>query len=358
MAAMVYSQSGILTKIPLNMIDPNPHQARQEFDEGSIAELADSIERHGMLQPVVVRAVGDRYQLIAGERRWRAAKVAGMETIPSIVKEGVEERDAAVQSLVENLQREDLSPADMCRGLKALKEMTGLSWEAIGEVLGLSRRSVFRYLELGRMPEEIQTEVSEGRLTMTQARALSSASAEHQGELLAQTLAQGLSASQVEELVQQIEARPEVSPATLAREVSERKGRRGNKDQQKAASGEVTEAHRRILASLEDESKRRGVEENIVAYNLDLVDTRRVVMFLLESESTPVPSAVAMVRQLRGKKLGEVLTRIEVALEIMGSTSFSELTGSERKMTEVILRWLDQWVAILQEQLRQSWVPV
>jgi|GEM_PF-1782766 len=357
MAAMASSQSGILTEIPVDLIDPNPHQTRQEFDVGSILRLAVSLKRHGLLQPIIVRAVDDRYQLIAGERRWRAAKVAGMETIPSIVKEGVEDQDSAIQSLVENLQREDLSPADVCRGLTALKEMTGLSWEAVGEMVGLSRASVFRYLQLGRMPEDIQTEVSEGRLTMRQAKALSSAPAEHQEELLAQTLAEGLSASQVEELAHQIEARPEVSPATLAREVSETKGRRENKDQQKAASGEVTEAHRRILASLEDESKRRGVEENIVAYNLDLVDTRRVVMFLLESESTPVPSAVAMVRQLRGKKLGEVLTRIEVALEIMGSTSFSDLTGSERKMTEVILRWLDQWVTSLQEQLRQSWMP-
>ena len=130
----------------------------------------------------------------------------------------------------------------------------------------------------------------------------------------------------------------------------------GRRENRETAFGEVTEAHRRILTSLEDEGKRRGVEENIVAYSLDLIDTRRLVMFLLESEGTPVPSAVAMVRQLRGKKLGEVLTRIEVALEIMGSTSFLELTGSERKMAEVILKWLHQWVANLQEQLRQSWV--
>ena len=356
MATMVSSQTGILTEILLDLIDPNPHQARQDFDERSIAELADSLRRHSLIQPITVRAVDGRYQLIAGERRWRAAKVAEMETISSIVKEGVGDRDAAIQSLVENLQREDLSPADVCRGLKMLKEMTGLGWETIGEMVGLSRRSVHRYLELDKMPEEVRTEIDKGHLSMTQAKALSSAPAEYQGELLTQTLAQGLSAPQVGELAQELETKPEVSPATLAREVQETRRGGGRRENRETAFGEVTEAHRRILTSLEDEGKRRGVEENIVAYSLDLIDTRRLVMFLLESEGTPVPSAVAMVRQLRGKKLGEVLTRIEVALEIMGSTSFLELTGSERKMAEVILKWLHQWVANLQEQLRQSWV--
>ena len=352
------SQSGTLTEIPLELIDPSPYQARQEFDEQSIAALADSLKEHGVLQPVVVRAVRDRYQLIMGERRRRAAKMAGMEAISALVREGVGDQDAAVLGLVENLQRKDLSPADVCRGLRTLKEMASLTWEEVGGLVGLSRPTVFRYLGFGEMPEAIQDEVRGGNLSMAQAKALSSAPAEHREELLEQTLDRGLSAPQVKKLSRLMLARGEVSPDLLAREVQSGTARRKRADvgRQKAACGEVTEAHRKLLVPLEDEEIRHGVEENIVAYNLDLIDTRRIVMLLLESEDTPVPSAVAIVRQLRGRKLGEVLTRIEVALEIMNRTSFSELTGSERKMTEVILKWLTGWIVSLQGQLRQSWL--
>ena len=165
--------SRTLTDLPVAQIEPNPHQPRVHFDEESLAELASSIEQVGVLQPILVRALGDhRFQLIAGERRWRAAQRAGLSTIPSIVRRPNDDVDMVEHALVENLHREDLTALEEAAAYQQLLEDFGLTHDQIAKRVGRSRSGISNMLRLLSLPPAVQHLLADGKLSAGHARAL------------------------------------------------------------------------------------------------------------------------------------------------------------------------------------------
>jgi ParB family chromosome partitioning protein len=187
--------------IPIDAIDPNPEQPRRVFDAVQLRSLADSIRRHGVLQPVVVRRAGDRYQLIVGERRWRASREAGLASIPAVVAD-VEDRARLEVALVENVQRRDLNPIELAHAFRTLGE-AGATQEEIGERVGLDRSTVANHLRLLDLSSEMQSDVEAGRLSAGHAKALLQvANPERRRHLRDRILKDGLSVRAAEELAQ------------------------------------------------------------------------------------------------------------------------------------------------------------
>lgn len=157
-------------EIPIDAIDPNPDQPRRIFDAAQLESLAASIRVHGVLQPVVVRRVGERYELVVGERRWRASRAAGLDSVPAVIAE-LDSRDRLELALVENVQRHDLNPMELAEALRRLSE-TGASQEEIGRRVGLERSTVANQLRLLELAPSYQADVEAGRLGMGHAKAL------------------------------------------------------------------------------------------------------------------------------------------------------------------------------------------
>ncbi len=163
--------SGVMV-IKLADIEPNPAQARKEFDETALQELCDSIKLHGLVQPIVVRNVNNGfYEIIAGERRWRACRMAGLTEVPCVVKD-VDERTAAELSLIENLQRENLNPIEEAEGYRTLMDTYGLTQEVAAERVGKSRTAVANILRILRLPDKVKALVLSKDLTYGHARTL------------------------------------------------------------------------------------------------------------------------------------------------------------------------------------------
>lgn len=160
-----------LEAVGVDLIDPNPFQPRRAFPEASLKELAESIRASGLVQPVLLRRAGERFQLVAGERRWRAARQAGLDAIPAVVRD-LSDREALELALTENLLREDLNPMEVARGLEALQTRHALTHEEIAARLGVNRSTVTNTLRLLRLPVEIQVMVQAGTLSAGHARAL------------------------------------------------------------------------------------------------------------------------------------------------------------------------------------------
>jgi ParB family chromosome partitioning protein len=199
-----------LTELPIAAIVPNRFQPREHFDEEALASLTSSIREVGILQPILVRpAVDDQYEIIAGERRWRAAKRAGLQHIPCIVRE-VEDTAALEHALVENLHRQDLNPLEEAAAYQQLMEDFGLTQELVSQRVGRSRSAVANTLRLFQLPPSIQRMVGDGRLTAGHARALlSTPDRELQEELADEILNRGLSVREVEQMVRERMAPPE-----------------------------------------------------------------------------------------------------------------------------------------------------
>jgi ParB family chromosome partitioning protein len=159
------------TEVELESIVPGSMQPRTHFDEASLQGLAESIRNHGIVQPLLVRRRGDGYELIAGERRWRAAKLAGLTKVPIIVKE-VPDGSLLEIALIENIQREDLNPIEEAQAYKKLIETVGLTQEALASRVGRDRSYITNYLRLLRLPDDLQLLVVEGRLSTGHARTL------------------------------------------------------------------------------------------------------------------------------------------------------------------------------------------
>ena len=161
-----------IQEIPIGELDPNPDQPRKTFDEDTLRLLADSVRDQGVLQPlIVVAASNGRYRIIAGERRYRAGRMAGLETVPCIVKDLDIVRQMEI-SLIENLQREDLNPVDAARGIRALMQQCGYAQEKVASRLGKSRPAVANLIRLLSLPEEVTEMVRDGLLTAGHARVL------------------------------------------------------------------------------------------------------------------------------------------------------------------------------------------
>jgi ParB family chromosome partitioning protein len=161
---------GGATEIPLDAIVANPDQPRRVFDDAHLETLAASIRVHGVLQPVVVRPVDDHYELVVGERRWRASRAAGLDSIPAVIAE-VDPAERLEVALIENVQRHDLNPIELAFAFRALSE-TGATQEEIGRRVGLDRSTVSNHLRLLDLPSEYQADVETGRITTGHAKAL------------------------------------------------------------------------------------------------------------------------------------------------------------------------------------------
>lgn len=186
--------------IDINNIKPNANQPRKTFDEGKLEELADSIREHGLIQPLVVRKSTNGYEIVAGERRWRAARIIGIKEIPAIVRELSDEENMLL-AIIENMQREDLDPIEEAEGISQMIETYGLSQEQVSKSLGKSRPYITNQLRLLKLPEEIRKMVSDGRLSSGHVRALITIDDEEkQIKLAVQAVEQGMSVRQVEAL--------------------------------------------------------------------------------------------------------------------------------------------------------------
>ncbi len=194
-------------------IQPNPHQPRKKFDDQQLQELVDSIREKGILLPLVVRRKGTSFELIAGERRWRAAQKAGVKEVPILVKE-VSESELLELSLIENVQRENLNPVEEADAYKALVDQFHLTQEEISKKVGKDRTTVTNTLRLLKLPPEIRQSLAEDAITMGHARAfLGLEGAEKQKLLLKKVLAEGLSVRQTEALVKRAGAKKSAAPA-------------------------------------------------------------------------------------------------------------------------------------------------
>ena len=158
-------------EVPLSRLKPNPLQPRQAMDSEEFAGLVDSIRKHGVLQPIVIRPTPDGFEVVAGERRWRAAQAAGLETIPALVRP-LGDREALELALVENLQREDLNPVERARAYRRLAEEFGLTQEQIADRVGKSQPSVANALRLLHLPSQIRTSLEARRISEGHARAI------------------------------------------------------------------------------------------------------------------------------------------------------------------------------------------
>lgn len=191
-------------ELAIDLIDPNPLQPRTIFQPDRLAELAQSIRENGVIQPLVVRRFGDRYQIVAGERRWRASKAAGLKTVPAVVQEFAEKRMMEV-ALIENIQREDLNPIEVAHAFERLNRDYSLSHEDIARRTGKDRTTVTNTLRLLKLPGDVQLLLAERRLSMGHARAiLGLPTPELQIQVAERTASEGLSVRQVERLVQRM----------------------------------------------------------------------------------------------------------------------------------------------------------
>jgi ParB family transcriptional regulator, chromosome partitioning protein len=197
-----------LVEVPVQGVSPNPRQPRQAFGEEGLEALARSIQQVGVLQPIVVRRLDGGYELVAGERRIRAAKLAGLATIPAIVRTG-DDTESLRAALIENIHRQDLSALEQASAFQELQDDLGVTQEELAERLGHSRSHVANTIRLLQLPSEVQTLLAEGSLTAGHARALLSLEdAEAQTTLGLRIAAEGLSVRQTEELVRSYTAHP------------------------------------------------------------------------------------------------------------------------------------------------------
>jgi len=191
-------------RVPVDAIQPNPLQPRNTFQPEKLQELAQSIQANGIIQPLVVLRKGDRYQLVAGERRWRAAKLAGLTEVPVVVQDFADDRLLEI-TLIENIQREDLNPIEVAQAFDRLIRQLGLSHEDLGKRTGKDRTTITNILRLLRLPEPVQLLLAEHRLSMGHARAvLGLPTPELQIEVAQKAVDEGLSVRQVEKLVQRL----------------------------------------------------------------------------------------------------------------------------------------------------------
>lgn len=209
---MMESKQESKTTVKLSRITPRGDQPRKNFDENALQVLADSIREHGVIQPIVLREIGDfseNYEIIAGERRWRAARMAGLDEIPAVIMTGDELKVAEV-ALIENVQRKDLNPIEEAMAYKALIERFGLKQEEVAQQAGKSRSAVANMLRLLELPDEVLELVQDEKLSMGHARALLGLEDEEKMLSLAEmTVQKELSVRDVENLVRKYNAVPE-----------------------------------------------------------------------------------------------------------------------------------------------------
>ena len=249
-----------IQEIPVGELDPNPDQPRQSFDQESIGQLADSIRDQGVLQPLlVVPASGGRYRIIAGERRYRASRLAGLETVPCIVKDIDVIRQMEI-ALIENLQREDLNPMEAARGIQALMKQCGYTQEKVSTRLGKSRPAVANLLRLLSLPEEVTEMVRDGLISAGHARVLAGIKdPEEQIRLAHRAADEGMSVRRLEQLASAAKEKPAKKrrPALMPAELGELQEKIRLKTGLKSAlTGSITKGRIVLQYSSRDELER------------------------------------------------------------------------------------------------------
>ncbi|VAW49472.1 Chromosome (plasmid) partitioning protein ParB [hydrothermal vent metagenome] len=206
-----------IEKVAVERLQPGQYQPRQQFDEASLQELSDSIKAQGMVQPIVVRPLdSETYEIIAGERRWRASKLAGLDKVPVIIRQADSQATLAM-ALIENIQREDLNPIEVAIGLKRLLKEFELTQQAVADAVGRSRASVSNLLRLLKLPKSIQKELHAGKISMGHARAIISLPESEQKKIIAKAIESAWSVREIEEAVQKL-----LIPAEIVKEAKER----------------------------------------------------------------------------------------------------------------------------------------
>lgn len=212
-AAGEVGESPADTELSVDQIHPNPDQPRKHFDEDALNELADSIRQNGLLQPILVRKDRDGYEIVAGERRYQAARRAGLQSVPVTIRD-ISDEDVLKLALIENLQRTDLNPMEAARGYQLLMEQNGLTQEELAGILSKSRSAVANAMRLLALPERVQEYVRDGELSSGHARAiLSVPDDEGRIRLAERVIAEGLSVRQTETLAPLFSVGPQAEPA-------------------------------------------------------------------------------------------------------------------------------------------------
>ncbi|KAA6181745.1 ParB/RepB/Spo0J family partition protein [Thiohalocapsa marina] len=252
---------GVVDAVPVDQIERGRYQPRREFDADSLRELAESIAAQGVIQPIVVRRIApQRYEIIAGERRWRASQQAGLETIPVVIRD-VDEQTALAIALIENIQRDDLTPLEEAGALQRLLHEFGLTHQQIAEAVGKSRTTVTNLLRLIELETEVKGLLDAGRLEMGHARALLGLKGDAQTLAARQVVSRGLSVRETERLVRRLQAEG-VSRSTPIRTEPDPDIRRLQDD--------LTE---RLGARVAIQHGTRGTGKLVIAYNsLDELD--------------------------------------------------------------------------------------
>lgn len=270
-----------LRELPVAAVQPNPRQPRDRFDEEALVALTDSVRELGVLQPVLVRRLdGSRFELIAGERRWRAARRAGLASIPAIIRE-VDDRRSLEEAVVENLHRQDLNPLEEAAAFQQLVEEHGLTQEQVAQRVGKSRPAVANALRLFQLPGPVQRLVATGELQAGHARALlGSDDREFQERLAACAVAEGLTVRQVEELVRARQA-PAAPPASPSRPTAASPADRpaGVLELEEVLGGRLDT---RVQVAMG--AKGRG---RVVIEFADLDDLGRIYQLLIEGRAAP-----------------------------------------------------------------------
>ena len=255
----------VVMELPVNNIRPNPHQPRKEFDEQRLLELSDSIQRHGLIQPITVHHLGDdRYELISGERRLRAAKLAGVDDIPAYIRE-VNDDDILAYALIENIQREELNPMEVAMGYQRLMEECQYTQEEVARKVGKNRSTITNLLRLLQLPDYIQAALRDEKISMGHARAL--INVENKGDqkkLLEEAVEKEYSVRQVEEAVRKLQKK----------RAAEKEGAPNkDKEEHQAVYREITNQLRNKLSTKVDiKSKKKGGEIRISYYSNDELD--------------------------------------------------------------------------------------
>lgn len=205
------SQGGVLY-IDINDIKPNTGQPRKHFDEEKLEELASSIQQHGLIQPIVLRKLKTGYEIVAGERRWRACRIVGLKEVPCIVKELTDEENMLL-AIIENMQREDLNPIEEAEGLKQMIDTYGLTQEQVSYSVGKSRPYITNSLRLLKLPEEVRTLTASGEISVGHAKALAAVKDQDKQITLAKKTAKdGLSVRQIELMAKETKAPARKAP--------------------------------------------------------------------------------------------------------------------------------------------------
>jgi ParB family transcriptional regulator, chromosome partitioning protein len=251
-----------VTSLPVDLIQRGRFQPRREFDPDSLRELADSIAAQGVIQPIVVRPLGDsRYEIVAGERRWRACQQAGLSEIPVVVRD-VDEQSAIAIALIENIQRADLNPLEEAGALQRLLTEFGLTHQQVAEAVGKSRTTVTNLLRLQELNDDVKQYLQDGRLEMGHARALLGLRGPQQSSAAQQVVGRGLSVRETERLVRHLQLQEEARPAPERHQELDPNVRR--------LQDELAE---RLGARVAIQQGARGAGKLVIAYNsLDELD--------------------------------------------------------------------------------------